>query len=592
MKPSNSVFLAVFSSLFLQIPVAAFAAPEAGPGQHVEQIRLRAGEPPVVNLTGDLLYRILASEIAAQRGDYDTASQGYLDLAKDTSDPRLAKKAFQLSIVDHNMRRAQEAAQEWAFLAPGDQEAVASSLALAASNGQTAGMALALRERIAKASDKSMAIGQALVIVSKLNDKKVALEILDQAQDDSARKLPVAHLALSDAAWAAGDVTRALDEARRVLAMDPNSEPAAQRLLEYGLKDDPGQAIQSAYDFIDKHPQARRLQLLLAGRLVDRKDFEGALALVHRMRQAAPEDFDLLYTEAEVNFQAGRYDQAKALLNEYINVQTQRRQSIDDRASNAMSDASDARLLLVKIAEKQNQLDEAIKQLELIDDPALVFQARIHQAVLQGRLGNIPQARKTIDSAKAQSRHERAVKALTMSAIYRDAGRTDQAVDVLVKADKSLPNSAEIKFDLGMLYERQGKLDEFEKLMRRVIELEPNDADAYNALGYTLADQNTRLDEAQDLLERALDLQPDSPFILDSVGWYFYRVNDLQAALGYLQRSYNIMPIAEVSAHLGEVLWKLKRHDEARKVWAAGMAKDPDNETLLKTLERFKVKLP
>lgn len=592
MKPSNSVFLAVFSSLFLQIPAAALAAPEPGSGQHVEQIRLRAGEPPVVKLTGDLLYRILASEIAAQRGDYDAASQGYLDLAKDTSDPRLAKKAFQLSIVDRNMRRAQEAAQEWAFLAPGDQEAVASSLALAASNGQTAGMALALRERIAKASDKSMAIGQALVIVSKLNDKKVALEILDQALDGPARATPVAHLALSDAAWAAGDVARALGEARQALTMDPNSEPAAQRLLEYGLKDDPGQAIQSAYDFIDKHPQARRLQLLLASRLVDRKDFEGALALVHRMRQAAPEDFDLLYTEAEVNFQAGRYEQAKSLLNEYINVQTQRRQSIDDRASNAMSDASDARLLLVKIAEKQNRLDEAIKQLELIDDPALVFQARMHQAVLQGRLGNIPQARKTIDAAKAQSRHERAVKALTMSSIYRDAGRSDQAVEVLVKADKSLPDSAEIKFDLGMLYERQGKLDEFEKLMRRVIELEPNDADAYNALGYTLADQNTRLDEAQELLERALDLQPDSPFILDSVGWYFYRVNDLQAALGYLQRSYNIMPIAEVAAHLGEVLWKLKRHDEARKVWAAGMAKDPDNETLLKTLERFKVKLP
>jgi len=592
MKPSNSVFLAVFSSLFLQIPAAALAAPEPGSGQHVEQIRLRAGEPPVVKLTGDLLYRILASEIAAQRGDYDTASQGYLDLAKDTSDPRLAKKAFQLSIVDRNMRRAQEAAQEWAFLAPGDQEAVASSLALAASNGQTAGMALALRERIAKASDKSTAIGQALVIVSKLNDKKVALEILDQALDGPARATPVAHLALSDAAWAAGDVARALGEARQALTMDPNSEPAAQRLLEYGLKDDPGQAIQSAYDFIDKHPQARRLQLLLASRLVDRKDFEGALALVHRMRQAAPEDFDLLYTEAEINFQAGRYEQAKSLLNEYINVQTQRRQSIDDRASNAMSDASDARLLLVKIAEKQNRLDEAIKQLELIDDPALVFQARMHQAVLQGRLGNIPQARKTIDAAKAQSRHERAVKALTMSSIYRDAGRSDQAVEVLVKADKSLPDSAEIKFDLGMLYERQGKLDEFEKLMRRVIELEPNDADAYNALGYTLADQNTRLDEAQELLERALDLQPDSPFILDSVGWYFYRVNDLQAALGYLQRSYNIMPIAEVAAHLGEVLWKLKRHDEARKVWAAGMAKDPDNETLLKTLERFKVKLP
>lgn len=592
MKPSNPLFLAVFSSLCLQFPAVTNTAQAAGPVQHVEQIRLRAGEPPAVNLSAELLYRLLVSEFAAQRGRYDIASQDYLDLAKDTSDPRLAKKAFQLSIVDRNMRRAQLAAQEWAFLAPDDPEAVASSLALAASNGQTAGMALALRERIAKAGDKNQAIGQALGIVSKLNDKKVALEILDQAFENNVRNLPVAHLALSDAAWAAGDVARALAEANRALVLDPNSEPAAQRVLEYGLKDDPGVALRSAYAFIEAHPDARKMQLLLASHLVERKDYDGALALVHRMRQASPEDFDLLYTEAEVDFRAERYDQAKALLNEYINVQTQRRQSIADKASNAASDASDARLLLVKIAEKQEDLNEAIRQLGLIDDPALVFQARIHQAVLQGRLGNIPQARKTIDGLKGSTRQEQAVKALTMASIYRDAGRTDLAVELLAKADKSLPNTSEIKYDLGMLYERQGKYDDFEKMMRRVIELEPNNANAYNSLGYTLVEQNTRLDEAQDLLEKALQLEPDSPFILDSVGWYFYRTNDLNAALEYLQRSYDLMPMADVAAHLGEVLWKLGRHNDARRIWRAGLEKEPDSEVLLKTLERFKVKKP
>ncbi|MCI2810215.1 tetratricopeptide repeat protein [Eoetvoesiella caeni] len=592
MKPSNPLFLAVFSGLCLQFPAVMHAAQAAGPTQHVEQIHLRAGEPPAINLSAELLYRILASEFAAQRGRYDIASQDYLDLAKDTSDPRLAKKAFQLSIVDRNMRRAQLAAQEWAFLAPGDPEAVASSLALAASNGQTAGMALALRERIAKAGDKSLAIGQALGIVSKLNDKKVALEILDQALESNVRDLPVAHLALSDAAWAAGDVTRALAEANHALVLDPNSEPAAQRVLEYGMKDDPAVALRSAYAFIDAHPDARKLQLLLASHLVDRKDFDGALALVRRMRQASPEDFDLLYTEAEVDFRAERYEQAKVLLNEYINVQTQRRQSIADKASNAASDASDARLLLVKIAEKQEDLNEAIRQLGLIDDPTLVFQARVHQAVLQGRLGNIPQARKIIDGLKTTNRQEQTVKALTMASIYRDAGRTDLAVDLLVKADKSMPNSSEIKYDLGMLYERQGKYDDFEKMMRRVIELEPDNANAYNSLGYTLVEQNTRLDEAQDLLEKALQLEPDSPFILDSVGWYFYRTNDLPAALEYLQRSYDLMPLGDVAAHLGEVLWKLNRHEDARRVWRTGMEKEPGNEALLKTLERFKVKKP
>ena len=212
--------------------------------------------------------------------------------------------------------------------------------------------------------------------------------------------------------------------------------------------------------------------------------------------------------------------------------------------------------------------------------------------MLQGRLGNIPQARKIIDGLKTTNRQEQTVKALTMASIYRDAGRTDLAVDLLVKADKSMPNSSEIKYDLGMLYERQGKYDDFEKMMRRVIELEPDNANAYNSLGYTLVEQNTRLDEAQDLLEKALQLEPDSPFILDSVGWYFYRTNDLPAALEYLQRSYDLMPLGDVAAHLGEVLWKLNRHEDARRVWRTGMEKEPGNEALLKTLERFKVKKP
>src|SRR5690606_11943296 len=153
--------------------------------------------------TGELLYRILASEIAAHRGSYEMASQGFLDLARDTSDPRLTKKAFQAAIIQRDMPLALKAAQQWVFLAPDDPEAVASSLALAASNGQTAGLATTLAQRIQKAEDKNAAIAQAASIVSKLNDKKAALTVLDKALRDSGESSPVAHLALSDAAWEA-----------------------------------------------------------------------------------------------------------------------------------------------------------------------------------------------------------------------------------------------------------------------------------------------------------------------------------------------------------------------------------------------------
>ncbi len=591
MKLPISLCFTVFAGLSLQFSASAVAAQADKARERVEQIHLRAGELPAVTLTADILYRILASEVAAQRGQYGMASQTLLELSKDTTDPRLAKRAFQFAMADRDAGRALMAAREWAALAPDDPEAVASSLALAASNGETAGLASALRQRIDKAQDKNEAIAQAAGIVNKMTDKKRALEVLDKALLEPTKALPIARLALADAAWAADDPGRALAESKLALAADPDSEPAAQRVLEYGLKVDPVAAINASKSFAHKHPEARKLQLLLVNRLAQRNDFDGALAQLASMRKAAPEDFDLLYTEAEVNFFANRYPQATALLNEYINVQTQRRRSISDKASNAMADASDARLLLVKIAEKEGRLGDAIAQLALIDDPSLRFQARVHQAVLQARQGNLSQARKTIEGIKPQDDRERTVIALTLASIYRESGRTDLAIQALVDADKALPDTAEIKYDLAMLYERQGKYDEFEALLRRVIELEPDNANAYNSLGYTFADQNRRLDEAQELLDRALELEPDSAFILDSVGWYLYREGENEEALEYLQRSYALMSTADVAAHLGEVLWALKRYDQARKIWREGLVKEADNETLLKTLKRLGVDL-
>src|SRR5699024_8888603 len=142
-------------------------------------------------------------------------------------------------ILDRNMQRAHEAAQQWVLLAPGNPEAVASSLALAASNGQTAGMASALWLRIEKADDKSVAIMQAAAIIAKLNDQTVALDVLERTLRPPVRSLPISHVVLSDAAWAAGNPDRALEEARRAQHLDPDLESAAQRVLEYCMSVDP-----------------------------------------------------------------------------------------------------------------------------------------------------------------------------------------------------------------------------------------------------------------------------------------------------------------------------------------------------------------
>src|SRR5690606_10566917 len=222
MKLSIPLLFTVLAPVLAHWPAPAYSAPADEPVGQVEQIRLRAGELPAVKLTADILYRILTSEVAASRGRYDVAGQTLLDLARETSDPRLAKRAFQFSIADRNMTQALSAAREWALLSPRDPEAVASSLALAASNGQTAGLASALWGRIEKAQDKEQAVAQASAIVAKMSDKRLALDVLEQALHPSVRSLPVAHLALADAAWAASEPARALDEAKQAQALEPD----------------------------------------------------------------------------------------------------------------------------------------------------------------------------------------------------------------------------------------------------------------------------------------------------------------------------------------------------------------------------------
>ncbi len=554
-----------------------------------EVIRLRPGQLPYVTLTADIFYRVLASEIAAQRGMYGTAASTMVGLARETGDPRLARRGLEFELAGGNLPGALEAARVWARLAPNDVEASSTELALAAANGQTRGLAQALRARIDGARDKTAAIGQALAVLSRLNDRRLALRILDESLSESARKLPEAHLALADVASAAGDYERASQEARQALAADPRSEPAAQRVLEYGYKVDPQRAQSEARAYIARNPNARKVRLMLAGQLADSGDYNGALAELQAMSRRSPEDFDLLFMQAQLAYKAGQLAQARTLLQQYLDVQSQRQRATAPGSTDAGAAAADARVLLSRIAEDQGRYDEAIAELGRIDDPTLRYSVRMRQATLRAKEGRVDESLSMIDAANPQDDEERTLGVLTKAQILRDAGRVPQAVSVLEAADKALPDTVEIKYELAMLYERQDRLGDLERLLRQVIALDPDHAHAYNALGYTLADHNQRLPEALDLITQALELAPNDPFILDSMGWVKYRMGDLAAAADYLRRAYGLRPEADIGAHLAEVLWQQGRQDQALQLLRAALKKDPANETVRDVIKRLGV---
>lgn len=592
--------MSLFSSLSLSLIVAFFVHTAAfAQDTEASTQRLEPTEYFYIDADGShrvldgasLVYRTLVGEMAVAEHDFALAAETFLELAQDTKDPRYAERAFRLAMAEQDINLGVHAAQLWAQLDPENPDARATALALEASTGETEGMAHTLRHRIEMSTDKEQAVIQAMGIVSRMVDPFLALEVFEASLPDDVRDLMVSHMAMADLAWAAQEPERASQEALAALQRSPESEAAAMRVLEYGLAVNPDQAFAAAKQYARSYPQSRQLHLMLINRLVDHERHDEALALLHQMSEHNPEDFDLMFIEAEVYRQGGRLEQAKKMLREYIEVQKQRRLTVDDSVSTALSRISDARLALVQIAEQEEDYPEAIRQLDLIEEPGFAFQARVHRAVLEARMGQMEQAQRTLDTAGTRSNQDEVIVELTRAAIYHEAKQIDKAIEVLERANRQMPDVTEIKYDLGMLYVQNGEDRKFERLMREIIELDPEHANAYNALGYIYADQNRNLEEAQNLLEQAMELDPDNPYILDSVGWYLYRVGDLEAAFEYLARSYELLPAADVGAHLGEVLWVKGRKDEAMRVWKEAHENEPDNETLRETLERFKINL-
>jgi tetratricopeptide (TPR) repeat protein len=167
-----------------------------------------------------------------------------------------------------------------------------------------------------------------------------------------------------------------------------------------------------------------------------------------------------------------------------------------------------------------------------------------------------------------------------------------QAYDTLSKAiaNSNEEDKPDLQYDLAMMAEKLGRMDEMERILRQVIEAKPEDPQAYNALGYSLADRNLRLTEAKDLIQKAVKLAPKDPFIADSLGWVEFKLGNLAEAQRILEAAYTSKPDAEIAAHLGEVLWKQGLKDRATALWKEGVKINKNNDTLLETLKRFSVK--
>lgn len=555
-----------------------------------DRITFNAGQLPHVSLSADILYKLLASEIAVQRGAIQPAANTTLELARETADPRLAQRAVELYAAIGDVQGALQAADVWVMNDTSDENAQSTRLALSAAAGKTEGLAQTLAKQVQASADKTEALSRAISVLRRMQDRQQAFELLEQTIElAQVQGTLAAYMALADMAQASGDYERALTEAQKALRQRPDSEDAAMRVLDYGMPVDGVAAIERAKQFARSYPKARQLRLMLAGQLAETGDVQGALDELELMSAQYPEDFDLLFVRAQLAYQDNRLSESRRLLLQYVDVQSQRQDAIASGASDAAAALADAYQLLARIAQDENDLDQAVAWLGRIQEPSARYPARLRQAMIRAEQGRVDEAVAMIDAAQPFDQDEQLIGVLTMSQILRNAQRYDQAIDRLQQADLEIVDSIEIKYELGMLLERQKKHSDMEKYLREVIELDPGYAHAYNALGYSLADRNVRLDEAYELISRAHQILPEDPYILDSMGWIKFRQGDNEQAVQYLRQAYEVKPEAEIAAHLGEVLWVMGDQARAKEIWREGMALDSSNPTLQQTLERFGV---
>jgi tetratricopeptide (TPR) repeat protein len=387
-------------------------------------------------------------------------------------------------------------------------------------------------------------------------------------------KLPAAQFAVAQAEYTAGNDAAALDAIRQASALRPGWELAAIFEAQVLQRRSPAEAAKSLAAYLDKYPKAREARLSYARVLVLDKKYPEARKQFETLLAANPGDTEVVYAVGLLALQLKDYDTAEQNMKKLLGMRPR--------------DPNAVRYVLGQIAEERKQWGKAIGWYEQIPDGDQALPARLRTANALAKQGKLDEARSYLNNLEADTPAEKVQLIVAEAQLLRDANRTRDAFDMLDKALQKDPNQPELLYDFALTAEKLDRFDVLEANLRKLIQVKPDHAHAYNALGYSFAERNTRLPEARKLIEHALELAPEDYFIVDSLGWVLYRQGDLKGAARELRRAYDGRPDAEIGAHLGEVLWVMGDRSAADKVWHESLQASPDNETLQKTIKRLK----
>ncbi|PKO53149.1 MAG: tetratricopeptide repeat protein [Betaproteobacteria bacterium HGW-Betaproteobacteria-20] len=527
-------------------------------------------------LTAEFVYKFLVAEVAGQRGDAATSAMIFYDLAKSTKDPGLAERAAKTAAYGNVPGLVIPAIKLWSELDPTSSEVQQAMTEMLIATNKLDDAKPFLAKLLVKEETRAGSFLYLNNLLNKSTDKAGALRLV-QSLAKPYPKLAEAQFAIAQSAWVARQDEVALQALNRAETLRPGWGLAALLKGQVLFEKSPQAAITFYQEFLKNNPGSNEVRLNMAKLLVQQKQYDAAkkeYPIIMQNTKGGANSAEITAVIGLLSFQSNDYSAAENYFQQALTF--------------GFKDQDQIHLYLAQLAEKQKQDDAAIAWYNKVQAGPHYLEAQLNLANIIARTQSVDKAIEQLDAIDDLNTEQQIVVIQTQASLLAKAKRDQDAFDLLNKAVQNLPNTPELVYDYALAAERLQKFEIMEAELRKTIAAKPDFAAAYNALGYSFADRNIKLDEAVTLIEKALTLSPNDHYMLDSLGWAHYRKGNLDKAINYLQQAYNINRDPEIAAHLGEVLWKKGKYDEAKKIWSDALAADPGNEVLLTTTNKFK----
>jgi tetratricopeptide (TPR) repeat protein len=573
----NRPLRAPFLALVLISPGILAQAPETG--ANPEPTDVLAEAPKAVSsakpsgLDADQVYAVLVAELAARRGDMDTAFAHYLEAAELTGDPRIAELAVRAAINADDITATEQGVQRWLELDPSSTGAHQVGAFSRIKAGDQEGALIHLMRFIElSGEDPDAAFAHVAAIVSRAPSSESRVGLM-QALAAQFPDSPHAQQSLAMVAASASQIEIADAAARRAVELRPEWNKPRLFLVKLLLSEDKREEARTLLEeYLDQIPDDQALRMLYGQFLVEEEEFSSARDVFERLLSNRPKEPDVLFAVGILSLQLDDMDGARIYFARLFETGERR---------------DEAAFYLGQAEERAENAQAALDWYAKVDG-ANAVDAQIRIAFLRAKAGEVQRARETLKRLRDQGPGNAVLIYLVEAEILESVGRAEEAMAVFGTALREFPDDETLLYARALSAVKVDDIHTAEQDLRRIIELDPEHADALNALGYTLADRTDRYEEAKWYIEKAYALKPDEPAILDSMGWVYYRLGQYEIALDYLTRALGFMSDGEIAAHLGEVLWAMGRRADAFAVWDAAIKEHPDHDYLKEVVGRHR----